>query len=190
MNLLASSGNKNISLPSSFWSWRNCPRRSGKSKRIGPTPHPYGPVSQPSGVRGVLFKREDIKGTRHRTPCGFICMAMERIWESGMNPSLTLEAQICDLQGKTITNGGFSRKIALLVSSGQLSRQNRRLILLLILWKEFVILICNYEKWVMKSKTWTRRALPPARWRKETTGLIGLCGFNGAAHQTPRSIRL
>jgi len=43
---------------------------------------------------------------------------------------------------------------------------------------------------VTNSVTRTRGALSPGRWRKGTTRFIGLCGFNGLAHQNPRSIRL
>lgn len=37
------------------------------------------------------------------------------------------------------------------------------------------ILICIHEKWVTYTITRTWRALPPAKWRKWTTGFIGLC---------------
>lgn len=37
--------------------------------------------------------------------------------------------------------------------------------------------------------TRTSRALPPARWRKGTTGFLGWCGFNGLVHRSPRSIK-
>jgi len=35
-----------------------------------------------------------------------------------------------------------------------------------------------------------RGVLPPARWRKGTTGFIGLCGFDGLARQIHKSIEL
>lgn len=42
------------------------------------------------------------------------------------NPTSTLEAQVHELQEKTITNGGSSRKVASPLSSGQFSRQSGR----------------------------------------------------------------
>lgn len=40
--------------------------------------------------------------------------------------TLNLEAQVCELQGKTITNKVSFRKVAASVSSGQVPRQSRR----------------------------------------------------------------
>jgi len=51
-----------------------------------------------------------------------------RKWE-GKSTS-TLEAQVCELQGKTITKGDSSRKNATPVCSSQLSRQGRQFDLL------------------------------------------------------------
>jgi len=42
-----------------------------------------------------------------------------RKWDG--KPTSTLEAQVCELQGKTITTGDSFRKNAAPVSSGQLS---------------------------------------------------------------------
>lgn len=38
--------------------------------------------------------------------------------------------------------------------------------------------------------TLTLVSLPPARWRKGKIRFIGLCGFNGLAHQNHRIIKL
>lgn len=40
--------------------------------------------------------------------------------------TFTLEAQVCELQGKTITNGSSSRKVAAPVFTGQFSRESGR----------------------------------------------------------------
>ncbi|KAK4813534.1 hypothetical protein QYF61_009577 [Mycteria americana] len=47
-----------------------------------------------------------------------------RKWDG--KPTLTLEARVRELQGKTITQGGSSRKIAAPVPSGHFPRQSRR----------------------------------------------------------------
>ena len=47
-----------------------------------------------------------------------------RKWD--VKPTSTLEAQVRELQGKAVTKGRSSGKIASLVSSGQVSRQSRR----------------------------------------------------------------
>ena len=47
-----------------------------------------------------------------------------RKWDG--KPTSALEAQVCELQGKTITKEGSSRKSAAPVSSGQFPRQSRR----------------------------------------------------------------
>ena len=47
-----------------------------------------------------------------------------RKWDG--KSTLTLEARVCELQGKTITKGGSSRKIAAPVSSGKFPRQSGR----------------------------------------------------------------
>ena len=47
-----------------------------------------------------------------------------RMWD-GKSTS-TLEARVCELQGKTNTKGGSSRKIAAPVPSEQFPRQSRR----------------------------------------------------------------
>jgi len=53
-------------------------QRSSKSKRICPTPHLYGPASQPLGGSVPLLRREDTEATHHGTPCGFTCVTTER----------------------------------------------------------------------------------------------------------------
>ena len=47
-----------------------------------------------------------------------------RKWDG--KPTSTLEARVRELQGKSVTQGGSSRKSAALVSSGQFPRQRRR----------------------------------------------------------------
>ena len=47
-----------------------------------------------------------------------------RKWDG--KPTLTLEAWVCELQGKTITQGGLYRKAAAPVSSEQFPRQRSR----------------------------------------------------------------
>ncbi|KAK4810705.1 hypothetical protein QYF61_007679 [Mycteria americana] len=47
-----------------------------------------------------------------------------RKWDG--KPTLILEAQVRELQGKTITKGSYSRKTAALVSSGHFPRQSKR----------------------------------------------------------------
>lgn len=61
----------------------------------------------------------------HRVLSGFTCGDHGedmRKWDR--KPTLTLQAH--ELQGKTTTNGGSSRKVAAPVSGGQLPRQSRR----------------------------------------------------------------
>jgi len=78
MKWLADSDNmKKVSLPPSSWLWRNYPGRSSNSKRIDPTLHLYGPVSQLLGVSIPLLRREEIEGTHRKAPCGFTCMTTE-----------------------------------------------------------------------------------------------------------------
>jgi len=48
-----------------------------------------------------------------------------RKWDG--KPTLTLDAEVRELQGKTITKGDSSRKNVAPVSRGQLSRQSRKL---------------------------------------------------------------
>ncbi|KAK4810568.1 hypothetical protein QYF61_004531 [Mycteria americana] len=69
---------RKISLPPLSRLWRNYPGSSNGSKRICPTPHLYGPVSQLLGVSVLLLKREDIEGTHHGAPYGFTCVTTER----------------------------------------------------------------------------------------------------------------
>jgi len=49
------------------------------------------------------------------------------------------------------------------------------------------LLVLIYEKWLTNRIIRTRGALPPTRGRKGTVGFIGLCGFDGLAHQNHRN---
>ncbi|KAK4807223.1 LOW QUALITY PROTEIN: hypothetical protein QYF61_024343 [Mycteria americana] len=127
MKWLANSNNTNtVSLPPLSRLWRNCPGRSSDLKNIGPTFHLYGPVSQLLSQRSSAQER----GYRGYTPQGTQWFYLHdhgedmRKWDG--KPTSTLEARVRELQGKTITKGGSSRKIAAPVSSGQFPRQSQR----------------------------------------------------------------
>ncbi|KAK4830567.1 hypothetical protein QYF61_011745 [Mycteria americana] len=109
-----------------------------------------------------------------------------RKWE-GKSIS-TLEAWVRELQGKKSHKGVLPGKLLLQFPVGSSPDRVENLILLLILMKE--LLTRMYKEWVTNAMTRTRGALPPARWRKGTTGFTGLWGFDGLAHQSHRSIRL
>ncbi|KAK4815594.1 hypothetical protein QYF61_004809, partial [Mycteria americana] len=70
------------------------------------------------------------RGYREYTPRGtlwfYLCDHGEDMRKWDGKPTSTLEARVPELQGKTITKGGSSRKIAVPVSSGQFPRQSRR----------------------------------------------------------------
>ncbi|KAK4814464.1 hypothetical protein QYF61_018982 [Mycteria americana] len=82
-----------------------------------------------SAIRSQRSSAQE-RGHRRYTPRGtlwfYLCDHREdmRRWDG--KPTSTLEARVCELQGKTITKGGSSRKIAALVSSGQFPRQSKR----------------------------------------------------------------
>ena len=65
-------------------------------------------------------------GTHHGLLWLHLCDHEEvmRKWDG--KSTLTLEAQVCELQEKIITKGGSFRGIAAPVSSGQVPRQSRR----------------------------------------------------------------
>lgn len=106
-----------------------------------------------------------------------------RKWDGKLTWSL--EVWICELRGKAITKESSSWKMTTSVSSGQFFKQSRWSDLI----SEFDNQPCGLHSWLMNRITRTRRALPPVRWRKGTIGFIGLCGFNGLAHQNHGSIR-
>ncbi|KAK4829624.1 LOW QUALITY PROTEIN: hypothetical protein QYF61_005751 [Mycteria americana] len=95
------------------------------SKRIDPTPHLYRPVSQ---LLGRSSAQE--RGYSGCTPRATLWFYLHdhgknmRKWDG--KSALTLEARVCELQGKTITQGSSSSKIATPVSSGQFPRQSKR----------------------------------------------------------------
>ncbi|KAK4830423.1 hypothetical protein QYF61_011047 [Mycteria americana] len=70
------------------------------------------------------------RGYSGYTPRATLCFYLRdhgedmRKWDG--KSTFTLEARVCELQGKTVTKGGSSRKIAAPVSRGQLPRQSRR----------------------------------------------------------------
>ena len=104
-----------------------------------------------------------------------------RKWDG--DPTWTLEAQVQELQEQQ-PKGIHPGKLLLQCLLGRVEG----LILLLTLMKG--LLVCSYKNQVMKTPTRTRKALALARWRKETTGFTGLCGFHGLAHQAHGSIKL
>ncbi|GAB0208015.1 hypothetical protein GRJ2_003267200 [Grus japonensis] len=85
------------------------------------------------------------RGYRGYTPRGTLWFYLrdheENMRKLDGKPTSTLEARVCELQGKTITKGDSSRKIAVPVSSGQFPDKVEGLILLLILRKELLICI-------------------------------------------------
>ena len=153
MKWLSSSGNmKKISFPPLSWLWRNWSRNS---TRIEPTPHLHNPSSQLLTVSVLLLKREAIEGTNHRISCAGTHRKNQiktgspvqdhkedmRRWDGKY--TLTLEAQVRELQAKPITHVSSYRKVAAAVPSEQFPRVEG-LILLLILRKG--ILIHFYKK--------------------------------------------
>ncbi|KAK4806844.1 LOW QUALITY PROTEIN: hypothetical protein QYF61_012565 [Mycteria americana] len=91
----------------------------------------YSPPIRTS-VSAIRSQRSSAQGRGYRwyTPRGTLWFYLRdhgedmRKWDG--KPTSTLEARVRELQGKTITKGGSSRKIAALVSSGQFPRQSRR----------------------------------------------------------------
>ncbi|KAK4818601.1 hypothetical protein QYF61_015463 [Mycteria americana] len=81
-----------------------------------------------SAIRSQCFLLE--RGHTGYTPRGTLWSYLRdhredmRKWDG--KPTSTLEARVCELQGKTITKEGSSRKIAAPVSSGQFPRQSKR----------------------------------------------------------------
>ncbi|KAK4810684.1 hypothetical protein QYF61_007484 [Mycteria americana] len=82
-----------------------------------------------SAIRSQRSSAQE-RGYRGYTPRGTLWFYLRdhgedmRKWDR--KPTSTLEARVRELQGKTITKGGSSRKIDALVSSGQFPRQSRR----------------------------------------------------------------
>ncbi|GAB0209743.1 ubiquitin carboxyl-terminal hydrolase 4 [Grus japonensis] len=82
-----------------------------------------------SAVRSKCSSPQE-RGYRGYTPRGTLWFYLRdhgedmRKWD--VKPTSTQEAQACELQGKTISNGGSSRKIAAPVSSEQFPRQSSR----------------------------------------------------------------
>ncbi|KAK4810968.1 LOW QUALITY PROTEIN: hypothetical protein QYF61_014440 [Mycteria americana] len=82
-----------------------------------------------SAIRSQRSSAQE-RGYRGYTPRGTLwCYLRDhgedmRKWDG--KPTLTLEARVHELQGKTITKGVPSRKIAALVSSAQFPRQSKR----------------------------------------------------------------
>ncbi|KAK4807088.1 hypothetical protein QYF61_018429 [Mycteria americana] len=91
----------------------------------------YSPPIQTS-VSTIRSQRSSAqeRGYRGYTPRGTLWIYLHdhgedmRKWDG--KPTSTLEARVRELQGKTITKGGSSRKIAAPVSSGQFPRQSQR----------------------------------------------------------------
>lgn len=123
-----------------------------------PTPHLYGLVSPLLGVSLPLLKERTQMS-------GLTWVTIERRWGVSWKISV-LEAQIHELQGKTIKNGVFPRKIADPVSCGTFPRAEG-LILLLIVGTSDTYL----QELSSKTIARTARALPTERWMKGTTGL-------------------
>lgn len=87
---------------------------------IDSTPHMHGLESQLITV-SVVWSREDIDSTHQGRPWVFLHVYRDmRKWDG--NSTSTLHA----LQGKIITKGGSSRKVAAAVCSGQFLRQSGR----------------------------------------------------------------
>ncbi|KAK4811303.1 hypothetical protein QYF61_023355 [Mycteria americana] len=91
----------------------------------------YSPPIRTS-VSAIRSQRSSAQGRGYRgyTPRGTLWFYLRdhgedmRKWDG--KPTSTLEARVRELQGKTVTKGGSSRKIAALVSSGQFPRQSKR----------------------------------------------------------------
>ncbi|KAK4817063.1 hypothetical protein QYF61_027092 [Mycteria americana] len=82
-----------------------------------------------SAIRSQRSSAQE-RGYRGYTPRGTLWFYLHdhredmRKWDG--KPTSTLEARVRELQGKTITKGGSSRKTAAPVSSGQFPRQSKR----------------------------------------------------------------
>ncbi|KAK4810453.1 LOW QUALITY PROTEIN: hypothetical protein QYF61_004233, partial [Mycteria americana] len=83
-------------------------------------------------ISAIRSQRSSAQGRGYRgyTPQGtlwfYLCDHGEDMRKWDGKPTSTLEARVREVQGKTITQGGSSRKIAALVSSGQFPRQSKR----------------------------------------------------------------
>lgn len=95
----------------------------------------------------------------------------EDMKKSDGKPTLTLQAQVYELQGKTVTRESPSGKMAASVSCSP--DRGDGTILSLRLAMSLQVLI--HKRWVMNTIPRTRRGLPPARWRKGTIRFIGWC---------------
>jgi len=142
-----------------------------------------------SGIRSLCSSAQG-RGYRGYTPHGILWFYLhdhgEDITKWDGKPTSNLEAGVHESQGKTMTNGGSSRKIAAPVSSGQFPRQSRKADLI----SDPVEGPCDtYKKWetrmgfehthvtrthllVTNTMTRIRGALPPAIWRKRTDRLL------------------
>lgn len=111
-----------------------------------------------------------------------------RKWDG--KSTATLEVQVWELQETAIGKKYIyiPGKWLLHFPVGSLWDKEDGLTLLLTLI--ISILVCIHDKWVTNTITRTRGALPPAEWRKWTTGFTGLCGFSGLVHQNHRCICL
>lgn len=120
----------------------------------------------------LLCSREDIVITDHPVP----------EWPQKRHEKLGWKIYLNTLTGvwfagKTTTKWGSSGKLLFPFQAGSFPNRGEELVLLLILIKR--ILFCIHKKWVTNMMIRTRRALPPVRWKKGTTGFTGLCDFNG-----------
>jgi len=167
-----------------FQLWRNCPRSFSSSKTICLAHHLYKPISQLFEVSiPPLLKRQYIVGTRRILSSGFTFVNLERTWKSGMeNPPQPYRHR--HVSCKRVLPG----KWQLPFPEGSSPDREDGLSLSLRMTMSLLILI--HERWVINAITRTRGVLPPDKWRKGTIGFIGLCGFDGLAHQnhTQRSV--
>lgn len=101
---------------------------------------------------------------------------------------LKVEAWVCELEGRALTNGGSSRKTAAPVCSGQLPRQGRRVDLTSDSMQRnsnsFLQRQCgeSYDKYL--------RGHAFSQVDERENKFMGLFGSGGLPHQTHRSIRI
>jgi len=95
-------------------------------------------------------------------------------------PTLNLEAGVCELRGKTAAKKGPSRKITAPVAVEQFPGQSRRADPTSDPNKGLVV--CSYKNQLVNTPSRNRGALPPARGRRGTARFVGLRRFDGLAH--------
>ncbi|XP_049650026.1 uncharacterized protein LOC126035459 isoform X2 [Accipiter gentilis] len=140
-------------------------------------------VSAIRSERSSAQEREYRRYTTRGALWFYLCDHAEDMRKWDGKTTLVLNARVHELRGKTTTKGDSTRK-----NAAPVSKQGIRADFIsdpLEGTSEPILREVNTETLIRITG-----ALPSVRWRKGITGSIGLCGFDGLARQTHRSIRL